>query len=184
MVEEVEKTNQERGSKMEERPETTLTSDELFRILKLLEESDWDEIELTTKDFKFAAGKGLPRDYTLSASSFEPRTEPKVDNAEVGLGHQTEAKSSDSAKNDTEANGPAIRAPMVGTFYTSPSPGAPPYVQVGDVVAEHSIVGIIEVMKVMKSIEAGVAGRISAILVENGKFVQYNEPLFLIGPVD
>jgi acetyl-CoA carboxylase biotin carboxyl carrier protein len=169
---------------MEERSGTTLTGDELFRILKLIEESDWDEIELTTKDFKFVAGQGLARDCTLSAPSSGPRTKPKVSNVEVSLEHQTKAKSSDIAKNNTEVSEPAIRAPMVGTFYTSPSPGAPPYVQVGDIVAEHSIVGIIEVMKVMKSIEAGVVGRISAILVENGKFVQYNEPLFLIGSAD
>jgi acetyl-CoA carboxylase biotin carboxyl carrier protein len=173
---------------MEERPETIISNDDLFRILKLMEESDWDEIELTTKNFKFAAGKSLPRDHTWSVSSPEPHTEPKLNtpklnSVEVGLG-QTEAKSSVTVKNDTEVNGPAIRAPMIGMFYTSPSPGAPPYVQVGDMVTEHSIVGIIEVMKVMKSIEAGVVGRISAILVENGKFVQYNDPLFLIEPVD
>ncbi len=169
---------------MEERPDTTLTGDELFRILKLMEESDWDEIEITTKDFKFAAGKELPRDHAPSASSFRPLKETKSDEAEPGLGHKREAKASDTAKNDTEVKAPSIRAPMVGTFYTSPSPGAPPYVQVGDTVSKDSIVGIIEVMKVMKSIEAGLVGRISAILVENGKFVQYDEPLFLIGPVD
>lgn len=169
---------------MEDRSETIISTDELFRILKLLEESDWEEIELTTKTFKFAAGKSLPRDHTAAASSLKPVNDTKADNVKVGSGHQTEAKTSDSAKNTMEVTEPAIRAPMVGTFYTSPSPGAPPYVQVGDSVTEHSIVGIIEVMKVMKSIEAGVVGRISAVLVENGKFVQYDEPLFLIGPVD
>jgi acetyl-CoA carboxylase biotin carboxyl carrier protein len=168
---------------MDERSETIINSDELFRILKLMEESDWDEIELTTKDFKFVAGKRLPRDYTPSASFVKPLNDTKSANVEVGSGYQTEAGLSDVAKNNTD-NEPAIRAPMIGMFYTSPSPGAPPFVQVGDVVTEHSIVGIIEVMKVMTSVEAGIAGRISTILVENGKLVQYKQPLFLIGPAD
>lgn len=170
---------------MEERPDTIINSDDLFRILKLMEESDWDEIELTTKNFKFVAGKRLPRDSTSSAaSSFKPLNETKSDNVEVGSGYQTEAKLSDIAKNNPKVNEPAILSPMMGMFYASPSPGAPPFVQVGDIVTEHSIVGIIEVMKVMSSIEAGVAGRISTILIENGKLVEYKQPLFLIGPVD
>jgi acetyl-CoA carboxylase biotin carboxyl carrier protein len=168
---------------MEERPEA-IPADELFRILELLEESDWDEIELTTKDFKFRAGKQLSPDCATPASSCEPRTETKLNNKEVGTGRQAEAKSSDIAENVTELNQPAIRAPMVGMFYTSPSPGAPPYVRVGDLVTEQSIVGIIEVMKVMKSIEAGLVGRISAVLIENGQFVEYGKPLFLVGPTD
>jgi acetyl-CoA carboxylase biotin carboxyl carrier protein len=169
---------------MEERSETIINGDELFRILKLLEESDWDEIELTTKDFKFAAGKRLPRDATSPVSSVRLLDHAKSANVEVGPGYQTEAGSGDIAKNNTDVNEPAIRAPMIGMFYTSPGPGAPPFVQVGDVVTEHSIVGIIEVMKVMTSIEAGIAGRIATILVENGKLVQYKQPLFLIGPAD
>ena len=169
---------------MEDRPDTILTCDELLRISELLAESDWDEIELTTKNFKFVAGKGLTRDCATPAPVSEPRTEPKSNKVEVVPEPQAEAKASDTAKKRTPVNEPAIRAPMLGTFYTSPSPGAPPYVQVGDSVTEQSIVGILEVMKVMKSIEAGIVGRISAILAENGKFVEYNEPLFLIEPVD
>jgi len=169
---------------MEEHAETTITVDELFRILELLEESDWDEIELTTKDFKFRAGKELGPDCTPRVSSSEPRIEPKLNNAHADSGHQTAAKSSHITEKRTEVNQPVIRAPMVGTFYTSPSPGAPPYVQVGDVVTEQSVVGIIEIMKVMTSIQARLAGRVSAILVENGQFVEYNEPLFSIGPTD
>jgi acetyl-CoA carboxylase biotin carboxyl carrier protein len=171
---------------MEERSETIINSDDLFRILKLMEESDWDEIELTTKNFKFVAGKRLPRDYTSSvASSFTPLNDTKSDNVkEVGSGYQTKAKVSDIPKNKTEVSGPAIYAPMMGTFYRAPGPGDPPFVEVGDSVTEHSIVGMIEVMKVMSSIEAGVAGRISTILVENGKLVEYKQPLFLVEPED
>jgi acetyl-CoA carboxylase biotin carboxyl carrier protein len=69
---------------------------------------------------------------------------------------------------------------MMGTFYRSPSPGAPPFIKAGDIVTARSIIGIIEVMKVMSSVEAGLAGRVSSILVEDGQLVQYNQPLLLI----
>jgi acetyl-CoA carboxylase biotin carboxyl carrier protein len=79
-----------------------------------------------------------------------------------------------------EVNGKTIYAPMMGMFYRAPSPGAAPFVEVGDTITEHTIIGIIEVMKVMSSIEAGVKGKVSSILVENGQLVEYNQPLFLI----
>ena len=69
---------------------------------------------------------------------------------------------------------------MMGTFYRSPSPGAPPFIKVGDIVTARSIIGIIEVMKVICSVEAGLDGRMSSILVENGQLVEYKEPLLLI----
>ena len=180
---------------MEERPETTINNDDVLQILKLMEESDWDEIELITKDFKLVAGKRLPRDYNPSSAypftpppsreeKAHPRNDTKSANVEVGLGYQTKAKVSDIPKNKTEVSGPAIYAPMMGTFYRAPGPGDPPFVEVGDTVTEHSIVGMIEVMKVMSSIEAGVAGRIASALAENGKLVEYKQPLFLVEPVE
>lgn len=76
-----------------------------------------------------------------------------------------------------------VEAPMVGTFYRAPSPGADPYVQEGDVVKEGQILCIIEAMKLMNEIEARVAGRVVKILVENGQPVEYGQPLFLLQPL-
>jgi len=73
-----------------------------------------------------------------------------------------------------------IRSPLVGTFYRSPSPGAPPFVEVGDVVSPGQVLCIIEALKVMNEVESDVRGRIVKILVENGETVEYNQPLFLI----
>jgi acetyl-CoA carboxylase biotin carboxyl carrier protein len=75
-----------------------------------------------------------------------------------------------------------VRAPMVGTFYRAPSPGAPPYVEVGSAVEPATQVGIIEVMKLMNAIEAGVKGVVREILAANAEPVEYGQPLMLIEP--
>ncbi len=73
-----------------------------------------------------------------------------------------------------------IKSPLVGTFYRSPSPGAPPFVEVGDIVSPGQVLCIIEALKVMNEIESDVRGRVEKILVENGETVEYGQPLFLI----
>jgi len=75
-----------------------------------------------------------------------------------------------------------VEAPMVGTFYRASSPGAEPYVKPGDLVKEGQTLCIIEAMKLMNEIEARTAGRLAAILVENGQPVEYGQPLFHIDP--
>ncbi|MBT2539016.1 acetyl-CoA carboxylase biotin carboxyl carrier protein [Arthrobacter sp. ISL-69] len=73
-----------------------------------------------------------------------------------------------------------IKAPMVGTFYASPKPGAPNFVSVGDNVAADSVLCIVEVMKLMSNIEAQVEGTVTRILVENEQAVEYGQPLMVI----
>ncbi|OXC88067.1 acetyl-CoA carboxylase, biotin carboxyl carrier protein, partial [Achromobacter sp. KAs 3-5] len=77
--------------------------------------------------------------------------------------------------------GPCLKAPMVGTFYRSPNPGAAPFVDVGATVKEGDPLCIIEAMKLLNEIEADKAGVIKEILVENGEPVEYGQPLFVIG---
>ncbi len=77
--------------------------------------------------------------------------------------------------------GHVVRAPMVGTFYTSASPGAASFVKVGQAVKAGDTIGIIEAMKMFNQIEADVAGNVVAILAENGQPVEFDEPLFVIG---
>lgn len=79
-----------------------------------------------------------------------------------------------------EANQEFIRAPLVGTFYVAPSPEAPPFVKVGDTVTEHTIVCIVEAMKVLNEVKAGTPGRVTKVLVENGQPVEYGTKLFAI----
>lgn len=78
------------------------------------------------------------------------------------------------------SSGKQIVSPFVGTFYLSPSPGAPPYVKVGQSIKPGDVLCIVEAMKLMNEIEAEVSGKISAILVENGQPVEFGEPLFVV----
>ena len=78
---------------------------------------------------------------------------------------------------------PTINSPMVGTFYSSPAPDAPAYVEVGAMVNSETVVCIIEAMKVMNEIKAEMSGTIVEILAENGKPVEFGKPLFRIKPV-
>jgi acetyl-CoA carboxylase biotin carboxyl carrier protein len=73
-----------------------------------------------------------------------------------------------------------FRSPLVGTFYRSPKPGSPPFVEVGDEVSEESVICIIEAMKVMNEIKAQIKGIITEVLAKDGQAVEYGQPLFVI----
>jgi acetyl-CoA carboxylase biotin carboxyl carrier protein len=88
-----------------------------------------------------------------------------------------------SAVEAASATQATIEAPMVGTFYRAPSPGADPYVREGDTIKEGQVLCIIEAMKLMNEIEAKLDGRIVQILVENGMPVEYGQPLFIVEPL-
>jgi acetyl-CoA carboxylase, biotin carboxyl carrier protein len=77
--------------------------------------------------------------------------------------------------------GHAVKSPMVGTFYRSASPGAAPFVDIGDTVAQGDTLCIVEAMKLMNEIEADASGVIKAVLAENGQAVEFGQPLFVIG---
>ena len=83
---------------------------------------------------------------------------------------------------EAEKPGKRIPAPMVGTFYQAPSPEADPYVEVGGMVEEDTVVCIIEAMKVMNEIKAEMKGKVVEILVNNGEAGEYGQPLFIIEP--
>ncbi len=80
-----------------------------------------------------------------------------------------------------QPEGHVVKSPMVGSFYRSPSPGANPFVDVGQSVSEGDTLCIIEAMKLLNEIEADKSGVIKAILVENGQAVEFGQPLFIIG---
>ncbi len=79
-----------------------------------------------------------------------------------------------------EPTGHTLKSPMVGTFYRSPSPGTPAFVEIGQTVAKGQTLCIIEAMKLLNEIESDAAGVVKAILTENGQPVEYGQPLFLI----
>lgn len=110
-------------------------------------------------------------------------TQPAIQTAAVMPEHPAPRREAPLAEKPAEAlpsNLHEIRSPIVGTFYRAPSPDADPFVKMGDSVQPGKVLCIIEAMKLMNEIESDVTGKIVKILVDNGKPVEYNQPLFLI----
>ncbi len=162
-----------------------LTEDEALQILNLIEKSSFDFLELQIGDLKLVVSKsGSERSAGarfassgLSASS-APATAARETKIKPEAG-RTEAKQKPAARREGTL---PITAPMVGTFYITPEPGAPPFVELGGRVDEDTTVGLIEVMKVFNAVKSGVRGIIEEICVQGGGFVEQGETLFLVKP--
>jgi acetyl-CoA carboxylase biotin carboxyl carrier protein len=156
-----------------------LTEDEVLEILKLFEQSKFDFLQLEQGERKITVSKGGFMPAALAgAPVLASATPPAAAAAAVPV-------AAAFAKPAAPVIGEgliAVNAPMVGKFYAAPSPQDPPYVEVGTKVAENATVGLIEVMKVFTSVTAETAGVIERILVTNGQFVEFGQPLFLLRP--
>lgn len=147
------------------------------KLIDLLEESNLAELEIKEGEEVVR----LSRVPTGSANMAPPHASVAAIPAPIPA-----APSAAPAPVATEASGselPAghvVSAPMVGTFYVSSTPGAEPFVKVGQQVRQGETLGIIEAMKMFNQIEADVAGTVVAVLVENGQAVEFDEPMFVI----
>ena len=125
-----------------------LNDDDVREILRLVDESEFDELRVETNGF------------TLHVLRDKDET---VESVAAPAG-----------------DGTTVDSPMLGTFYRAPAPGATPFVEIGSVVEPETTVCLVEVMKMMNSIRAGVSGTIAEILVENAELVEEGQPLFRI----
>lgn len=167
-----------------------VSDDDVIKILRdLIDESDFDELHLEKGDLKLTLRRGTCEGPIEEIGDPSPQVEKsvredsqKVDNNLV-VGTDTAIQGVVIEENpNVKEELLTIKAPILGTFYRSPSPGAPHFVEVGTVVTDNDTVCIIEVMKVMNSVKAGVRGRIAKILVDNATMIEYNQPLFLVEP--
>jgi len=162
-----------------------LTEDDVLHILKLIDESKFDYFQLEVGELKITVSKGDPiplSSSTPTASSAQPAkaTVAEAPKATPATPAPQSAASNIDAK--AAAEGLPITAPLLGTFYVAPEPGAPPFVQVGTAITEDTTVGLIEVMKVFNSVRANVRGTVSQVVAQNGQFVEYGQTLFLVKP--
>jgi len=149
--------------------------EQIRRIVKILEESNVDEIEIRYLWWKIRVSKSRGvSTMPVSKSVADPNPETV---APASIDERSDVEKPDSGEKLHE-----IKSPMVGTFYRAPSPGADPYVEVGDHVSAGQTICIIEAMKLMNEIESDVSGTVVDILVENAQPVEYNQTLFLIKP--
>jgi acetyl-CoA carboxylase biotin carboxyl carrier protein len=143
--------------------------------LKMVAESDIDELHVETGDFKLIIKK-----YGREESVQQLESSPK----RLPLPSQTTVQKPEPVHIDEEDGFIPIKAPMLGTFYRAPKPDAPPFVEVGQLVTEEDVVCIIEVMKLFNMVRAGVRGRIAKICAENAQLVEYKQVLFLLENIE
>ena len=154
----------------------TLTARDVAEITRLLEDSSFDELELEIDGLKIHLRRGsgngdIPR--FLAKGDRPPASSREPGEARPLVPNPSPAPLSDP--NLTE-----VRAPLLGTFYRAPKPGAPPFVEVGANVATETVIGIIEVMKLMNAVRAGTRGVVREIRARDGTLVEYGETLLLI----
>ncbi|HEX4770949.1 MAG TPA: acetyl-CoA carboxylase biotin carboxyl carrier protein [Bryobacteraceae bacterium] len=161
-----------------------MTYEEIRELIRLVQETGIAELEYQSGDNRIRIRNGnsvLAQDIvTLSSASAISNTpaQPPAPATSSAI-----AAGAAAAPADEEAVTIAVKSPIVGTYYDSPSPDAPSFVKVGDRVHAKQVLCIIESMKLMNEIEAEVSGTIVAKLVENGKSVEYGESLFSIRPL-
>jgi len=152
----------------------------LKTLIDLVAESGIAEIEVTEGEDKVRIVKYAPSPAAAPAVATVAAA-PLVPVAASAAGAPSAAPGAAPASAAPELpKGNLVKSPMVGTFYRSPSPGANPFVEVGQTVKPGDALCIIEAMKLLNEIEAEVAGEIKEILVENGQAVEYGQPLFVI----
>lgn len=151
---------------------------QLEKMIDLFERKEISELEFEKEGVKVKMKKG-------------GESAPIVVNSPVGhaapppAAHHPESTKDEGAgkKTGLDPNLATVESPIVGTFYRSPSPEAPPYIDVGSTVEKGQVLCIVEAMKVMNEIESEVRGKIVSILAENAQPVEYGEPLFQVEPL-
>jgi acetyl-CoA carboxylase biotin carboxyl carrier protein len=152
--------------------------DLIKKLVKIVDTSSVTDLEIEENGMKIKIAKKIRSSQLITqaqipVASAQPVIQPAAAGVEETAKQKAEAET-------TAANVHEIRSPIVGTFYRAPAPDADSYVQVGSVVSPGSVLCIVEAMKLMNEIESDINGKIVKILVENGKPVEYNQPLFLI----
>lgn len=144
---------------------------QIKELVDVLDNSSLTEIDINDKDFKLTLKKDIKQEVIYSQGATNVVAE------------QPQQATQSASQQNVEQEAPSgliINAPMVGTFYKSPSPDEGPYVQVGSRVEADTTVCILEAMKLFNEIQAEVSGEITEILVEDGQMVEYGQPLFKV----
>jgi acetyl-CoA carboxylase biotin carboxyl carrier protein len=150
----------------------TLTAKNVAEIMRLLEQSSFESLSLEIDGVKLnlRRGSAAPAPQAAAAARSAEQAPPAVRPAQP------------KAKPPSEQGLAEVVSPLLGIFYRAPKPGEPPFVEVGSKVEEDTVIGIIEVMKLMNSVRAGAKGEVVEILAENGALVEYDEILLRLRP--
>ena len=152
------------------------------KLIELLEESGIAEIEIkegeeAVRISRMPTGNNMPPSYPQygHVSALPMAMAPQLE-----APPKAAAPAAEGAAAKPKPNEHVITAPMVGTFYASPSPGAKPFIEIGDEIKVGQVLCIIEAMKMMNQIEADKAGKVTSIMARNGDPVEFGQPLFVV----
>jgi acetyl-CoA carboxylase biotin carboxyl carrier protein len=151
----------------------SLTAKDVAEIMQLLEASHFDRLALEINGLKLNLERGTAAPVPRAAPT--PLAPPPAAKAAPPEPAPAPAPAA-------VVEGDVVPSPLLGIFYHAPKPGEPPFVTIGSVVEEDSMIGIIEVMKLMNSVRAGIAGEVVEILAENGALVEHGQPLVRVKP--
>src|SRR4051794_17982005 len=164
-----------------------LTDDDVREILRIFDESELDELRIETPDFRLHVRRGgapLPVEPAEPAGAPPRAAGPtRSDGAAAPEAREAGAEAGPPAAPgpaDSRNGATAIEAPMLGTFYRASAPGEDPFVDVGSEVEPDTVVCLIEVMKMMNAVKAGVSGTVVEVCARNAELVEYGEPLFRV----
>jgi acetyl-CoA carboxylase biotin carboxyl carrier protein len=158
---------------------------EIQALIKFVAKSGVSEVELETKGFKIVIKTPVKGDMYAPApvqviSAMPAQQIPQAVQQTAPMAAPTQEPKKDSTADESKLV--TIKSPMIGTFYRSAGPGKAPFVNVGDEISAGKVICIIEAMKLFNEIESDVTGKIFKVLVDDGKPVEYDQPLFLVEP--
>ncbi len=148
------------------------------KLIELLEESNVAEIEIKEGEETVRISRNYTHGAVQPQQYYVPQPMPMV--APTAAAPAPSATAAPAEASKPAHKGEAVKSPMVGTFYRSPSPSSPPFIAVGQTIKATDVIGIVEAMKMMNQIQAGKSGVVEAILVEDGQPVEYDQPLIIV----
>jgi acetyl-CoA carboxylase biotin carboxyl carrier protein len=176
-----------RSSAASSTPQPEMKTSEIRDLIDFISKTGLNEVNIETKELKLHV-KREPDQKILKSSpvmTHMPSTQVMPQQSAPSVQTQPQTSPSKEASAEAPASGTKlveIKSPMIGTFYRSSSPDAPPFVSVGDKVAKGQTVCIIEAMKLFNEIESEVSGTVVKVMLENSSPVEYDQVLFLVEP--
>jgi acetyl-CoA carboxylase biotin carboxyl carrier protein len=154
---------------------------DIQNLIKFVAKSGASEVKLEMEDIKITIKTGTERTETTILQQ-APSHIPQMASSPTTSQAPTQVAIADSVVAEAAVKYIEITSPIIGTFYRRPSPDKSVFVEVGDVVSPHTVVCMVEAMKLFNEIESEVSGKIVKILVEDGTPVEYGQPIFLVDP--
>ncbi|OLS40728.1 biotin/lipoyl-containing protein [Bacillus sp. MRMR6] len=160
----------------------SLTQEDVAKILELIKNSPYDEMKLEMGDLKLVLNKQGTQSSTEFKSNSVTTVLERLEEQDQTVPQTDTIVAKETVDSSVEENATAIPAPSAGLFYRAPSPGSPPFVEVGSMVSPGDELGIVEIMKLFISVKAEIKGRVVKICAENEQQINTGQTLFYIQP--